>query len=150
MFRHIMIATVFVCVTSSFPQQPKSTENKPSSFTIRILNGKTGKPVTDELPNIWFDDAKDAFGIPTNAEGEIKVPIGKPEPQNVRFLPNHYVDCRYSKDWVGALRLKIPLAEINSKGVVGDNFCGKQHAEPTPGVLIMYVRKRTLMEWWRL
>src|SRR5579859_4528233 len=125
MFRHILIATVFICVTGSFPQQPKSTESKPSSFTIRILNGKTGKPVTDELPNIWFDDAKEAFGIPTNAEGEIKVPIGNPEPRNIRFLPNHYVDCRYAKDRVGGLLLKMPLAEIISKGIVGGNLCGK-------------------------
>ena len=150
MFRHILIATVFVCVTSSFSQQPKSTESKPSSFTIRVLNGKTGRPVTDELPNLWFDDARDAFNIPTNAEGEIKVAIGNPEPQNIRFLPNHYVDCRYSKESVGGLQVKIPLAEIISKGIVGHNFCGKQHAEPIPGLLIMYVRKRTLIEEMRL
>jgi hypothetical protein len=150
MFIRSLVATALACVSCSFTQQPKSTESKPSSFTIRILNGKTGRPVTDELPNIWFGDAKDAFGIPTSAEGEIKVPIGNPEPQNIRFLPNHYVDCRYAKDRVGGLRLKIPLAEIISKGVVGDNVCGTQHAEPTPGVLVMYVRKRTLMEGMRL
>jgi hypothetical protein len=150
MFRHILIPTVLACVTCSFTQQPKSTEIKSLSITIRILNGKTGKPVTDELPNIWFDDAKDATNIPTNAKGEISLPIGTPEPQNIRFLPNHYVDCRYAKDRVGGMRLKMPLAEIVSKGVVAGNLCGKQHIDPTPGVLVMYVRKRTLMEGMRL
>lgn len=106
--------------------------------------------MTDELPNIWFDDAKDAINFHTNAEGEIKVAISSPEPQNIRFLPNHYVDCRYAKDRVGGLRLKMPLAEIISKGLVGGNLCGKQHAAPTPGVLVMYVRKRTWVEGMRL
>ncbi|HET9792812.1 MAG TPA: hypothetical protein VFR08_16070 [Candidatus Angelobacter sp.] len=97
-----------------------------------------------------MNDARDPFNIGTNAKGEISLPIGSPGPQNVRFLPNKYVDCRYARESVRGLWVKLPLAEIITKGIVTGNVCGKQHADPTPGVLAVYVRKRTLMEWWRL
>jgi hypothetical protein len=82
----------------------------------------------------------------TNWTGEIVVDVTGAVPRELRFLPNWYADCRYEGDVQKGSQVKYSIAEILSNGVVGENVCGGRHAKPIPGVLVLYVRPRTLQE----
>ena len=116
---------------------------------MRFLNGKTGKPVTDENPNIFFDDAEAASLLPhTDAQGEALLDL-PPKTDHLRMRSNLYADCRIRpmEDGIGAGEpIKYSVAAIQTQGLVGDNLCGKFHAPASPGVLILYVRPWTARE----
>lgn len=61
-------------------------------------------------------------------------------------MPNYYFDCRNKQDTIAGRDIQYSLDKIISEGIVGGNLCGKQHAKPLPGVLVVYVRPRTFME----
>jgi hypothetical protein len=65
------------------------------------------------------------------------------------FLPNYYSDCRYKKDTPSGMNVDYSLDKIISEGIVAENFCGKQHTQPVPGVFVIYVRNRTFWEGMR-
>jgi hypothetical protein len=114
---------------------------------ILLVNGKTGKPVSDDRPSIVIDHEKRLLPIP-NAHGQIIVSVG-PQSHIIRILPNWYADCR-SKDSSAAWELEYPIETILSKGIVGDNLCGDRRRENIPGVFVLFVRPRTLIEKWKL
>lgn len=139
---------------STFAQQPSQGTVVPK-IQIRLLNGKNGKPIKDDTPNIWFDDAnssltKGPLNPHTDANGEISLAINDRNVKYVRVLPNQYADCRFKDDSIAGRLSSYSLTEIITKGIVSNNVCGKQQAEPRPGVLIIYVRPMTFMERWRL
>jgi hypothetical protein len=112
---------------------------------VRLLNGKNGKPIKHEFPNIWLGDAK--FPTSPQAEkGDVNLEIGAIQPREIRVMPNYYVDCRFGRDTLDGNLLKYSLDEIASKGVVAENRCGQVHTTPIPGVLVLYVRPMTLKE----
>ena len=47
------------------------------------------------------------------------------------------------------MQLEISLDQIIAKGVVAPNLCGKEQQKAVPGVLVIYVRKRTFWEGMR-
>jgi hypothetical protein len=123
----------------------------PSSIVIRLLNGKNGKPIIDKQLNIRLGNNNALSGDP-NSQGEVVVDIVNVEPRELRVRPNNDFDCRFKQDQMGpgGLDLKYSLDEIVSKGVVGDNHCGKAYVLPTPGILTLYLRPRILMEGFSL
>ena len=118
-----------------------------SSIVIRFLNGKNGKSITDKKVTIELGKSG-AFFRDADSKGEIVLDIGNAENRELRVRPDDYFDCRFKHDQMGlgGLNLEYSLDEIISKGVVGNNFCGKAHVSPTPGVLALYLRQRTLIE----
>lgn len=73
------------------------------------------------------------------------------QPHALAVLPDFRFDCRSKEDTsILGRTLKYPLDDIVSKGVVGNNLCGKVTVAPVPGVLILFVRPRTFKEKFEL
>ncbi|MGB7285142.1 MAG: hypothetical protein WBE13_22985, partial [Candidatus Acidiferrum sp.] len=95
-----LLGAIYLFSCTSAHTQTKSSEPRTTKIVIRILNGKTGWPIWDELPNIWIGAARSPFDPPprTNWRGEITVEVPATGPREVRFTPNWYVDCRPTSD----------------------------------------------------
>jgi len=149
LFRMTSVACFLAIVL--FPMQqasvPKAGVNK---IVLRVLNGKSGKPIKHDSPSIWLGNTQHPMNPPTDSKGEIMVDIHEAEPREIRVMPNWYADCRFRDDHAAGMKVRYPLDEIIAKGVVAENVCGKSLANPVPGVLILYVRPRTLKEKWDL
>ena len=118
---------------------------------LRMLNGKTGKPIwRHDVTNVWLGDAKEFSLQRTDGKGEIVIDVRNVQPFEIRVLPSTYADCRFKGDQMSGRLVRYSLAEIISKGVVGENLCGKTRVSPTPGVLVVYVRPRSFIEAWKL
>jgi hypothetical protein len=141
------IAAVLLSLLVTCPAQQGGEVS--GKIVLRILNGKTGKPIwRHDYPNIWLGNA--AVKQRTDSRGEIIIDVSNAQPPEIRFLPNTYFDCRSKRDNTSFSKVKYPLHEIISKGVVGENLCGTDHVSPTPGVIVMYVPPRTFIELWNL
>jgi hypothetical protein len=141
-----LIACFLLCAAQQHP--PSVAEG--DTLIIRLLNGKTGKPVKNSVINVWLEDAQIAALNPTtDSNGEIHLRIADAQSRTLRFLPGDSVDCRYKKGQLFE-PVKFPIQEILSHGVVAPNLCGNATAKPTPGVLVIFVRNLTFMEKWRL
>jgi hypothetical protein len=143
--KSFQIALPFLLTTILCPAQ-----NTPS-IVIRFLNGKNGKRIQEKQVTIELGKNGVVFRD-ADSNGEIVLAIPNAEPRELRVRPDDYFDCRFRHDQMGpgGLELKYSLDEIISKGVVGDNLCGKAHVLPAPGVLTLYLRPRTLIEGFKL
>ena len=150
MKRLLPIVSVIACWLLSAAQQQAPSVLAGDTIIIRLLNGKTGKPAKNSVINVWFEDPQKAPLNPTtDPNGEIHLRIADAQSKTLRFLPGDSVDCRYKKGQLFE-PVKFSTQEILSHGVVAPNLCGKATAQPTPGVLVIFVRNLTFMEKWRL
>jgi hypothetical protein len=133
-----------------FAQQVTSPSGVSHRIIIRLLNGRNGKPIRDENPNIWLGNAAIVTATQADSMGEIGLDIRGVRPREIRFRGNHYVDCRGKAQREIPQNIKYSLDEILSTGVVSENDCGKNRVSPTPGVLVLYLRPMTLIENWNL
>jgi hypothetical protein len=74
------------------------------------------------------------------------IDISDVRPFEIRVSPSDHFDCRFKRDFSNGNLVRYSLAEIISRGVVGENLCGKARISPEPGVLVIYVRPRTFIE----
>jgi hypothetical protein len=141
----VMLSLLVVCPA-------RQTGAGASKIVLRLLDGKNGKAIKNEYPNISLGHAGPNWAARTDFKGEIIVDISNVQLFEIRVRPNYYFDCRFKRDQMGSggLQVSYPLDEIISKGIVGENLCGKTRALPTPGVLVVCVRPRTFMEKWKL
>jgi len=137
-------------MTGLYPVQNTAAEATTQTIKVLLLNGKTGKPIKNDTPNIWFGDAKFTINPHTNSNGEVVVSVNEAQSQELRILPNLYADCRFKGDSTAGMGVKYSLEEIITTGVVSENLCGKHRIDPIPNRLVLYVRPRTFMERWRL
>jgi hypothetical protein len=121
-----------------------------STITIRLLNGKNGKPITDRDFNIHLGSSWDNLLHDTDSRGEIKLDVADVWPRTIRVAPDFRFDCRSKKDFGDGGMIEYSLDEILTKGVVGKNFCGKATSLAHPSVLVIFVRPRTFIEKWKL
>jgi hypothetical protein len=143
------ITQVLVAVRSP-AQQPTAQDAGSSKIVVRLLNGKNGKPLRNEYPNIWLGNAS-GINPKTDANGEITVDISRVQPRTVRVLGNYYVDCRpRGSNKLAAMNVSYSLDEIIAKGIETENDCGKSQVDPIPGVLVLYLRPMTFIEKWEL
>ena len=140
-----LLGLVLLSEPALFAQAKKAPEVR-HKITVRVLDGVTGFPEWFELPNIWIGSNKSSGNPRLNFQGEVQIDITEATPRILRFLPNWYADCRFSGDIDKGMQLSYPLDDILETGVVGGNVCGQPHAKPHPGVIIFYVRSRTLPE----
>jgi hypothetical protein len=122
-----------------------------SKIVIRLLNGKNGHPIGDSTVNVWLGNEISASQMIPDAKDEIGLDLAGVEPRTLRVAPNMRLDCR-STNGHSPPGDQIPysLDEILSKGIVGENVCGKATASPTPGGLILFFRPMTFYERWML
>ena len=112
-------------------------------ITIRVVDGRSGHPITDEKLQLWFNSQSgSAMSISTDKQGVARVDA--PSAAALLLSANLYVDCRYSKQ-TGPERPTYPVSEIVQSGVLAANTCGKLKLSPTPGELIFFVRPE---HWW--
>jgi hypothetical protein len=131
-------------------QQVTSPSASSNRIIIRLLNGRNGKPIRGENPNIWLGNPAKVPASQTDSMGEIALDIGDVRPREIRFRGNYFVDCRGKTQREVPQNIKYSLDEILTTGMVSENDCGKSRVTPTPGVLILYLRPRTFIENWNL
>jgi hypothetical protein len=124
--------------------------DNPVKVVVRLLNGKTDKPIwLHDATNVGLGDGQ-LFLRRTGSKGEITVDIGNARPFEIRVSPSNHFDCRFNRDVSSGILVRYSLEEIISRGVVGENLCGKARISPEPGVLVIYVRERTFIELWKM
>jgi hypothetical protein len=122
------------------------SEKAHAIIVIRLLNGNNGKPIKHEgLAIVLGDNPQEDFRA--DSRGELILDLSKSHPRDLRaWMFSYYMDCRSKGDMNVAGAVRYSLDEITSKGIVAENDCGKIHASPTPGVLVLYMRPMTFKE----
>lgn len=138
MRRFLAIAVLF-CY---YPLGLAAQETTTVSITIKVLNGKTGKAVWRESPNIWIDK-EPRINPYTNLHGKTIIKVSSAAAQ-LRIGPNWGHECR-GKDDTPAF---YSIAEILRLGIVSQNVCGAATIAPIPGVLVFYELPSTWRERW--
>jgi hypothetical protein len=67
-----------VSATLSFAQDQMPASKPTATITIRLINSKNGKPITDETPNVWVG-TKLLKPVRADSRGEIRVSIPSTE-----------------------------------------------------------------------
>ena len=108
-------------------------------ITIKVLNGKNGKPVVLESPNVYVGDSIGNVNPHTDRHGQARLRIPT-NAETIKISPNWGDECRRATTLPS-----YSIAEILQKGIVTENSCGASRVNPTPGVLVFYERPHT---WW--
>jgi hypothetical protein len=145
-FRTTCLATI-VLLAVTIPCRAQNA----AGIVIRFLNGKNGKPVKDKQVTIIYGKGPAVY-LDADSKGEIVLSVADVEGGELRVRPDYYFDCRFTQDQAGpgGLEVKYSGDEIISNGIVGENLCSKAHSQPSPGVLILYLRPRSFLEKWKL
>jgi hypothetical protein len=123
-------------------QGAKATQHDPKTqqhiVTIKIINAKTNKPVTDEQLNVALRvDQIGSVAMPTDKNGIIEVKTGSAS--IIRILSNMYADCRAR----GELYTNYSIAEIRANGITTGNLCSDARPKAKPGELILFEIPKT-------
>jgi len=134
--------------------QLAAPETQTQGITVKLLNGKTGRPVW------WRGSAAVRFGKTlthrelspiykrTNLFGEADLDVTGADPPQVAVRPDFISrDCRFESGSQSESPL-YSIDEIRSKGIVSANYCGAPRRDPKPGVIMIYVVPSTLRELW--
>jgi hypothetical protein len=115
-----------------------AAETHGHEVTIRIINAKTGKPVTDEKLNVALRiDQIGSVAMATDKNGIIDVDPGKAT--TIRILSNMYADCRPR----GELYTDYSLTVIRKTGITTGNLCSDARPAAKPGELILFEIPKT-------
>ena len=108
------------------------------TITVRLVNGKNGKPITDENLNVWVNDATGAQLFRPDRDGVIKLRVASNDV--LSFASNIQVTCHpYSRD-ERSVR-KYPVSEILAHGISDENLCSKKiRVEARVGEFVFYER----------
>src|SRR5208337_4381848 len=98
-----MVAVLFSLLVVSSAQQ---TGVGASKIVSRLVNGKNGKAIRNEAPNINLGGA-DPILPRTDSKGEITVDISNVQPFEARVRPNYYFDCHFKRDQMGPGGLQV-------------------------------------------
>src|SRR5580658_3496243 len=105
----VLLSLLVIC-----PAQQTSVNT--GKIILRMLNGKTGKPIRrHDVTNVWLGDAKEFSLQRTDAKGEIVVEISNVHPSEIRVLPSTYADCRFKGDQTSGRLVRYSLDDIISK-----------------------------------
>lgn len=122
-------------------------------FTIRILEAHGGKPVKNELLNVWVGrglviDSPDRGKVSplyrTDSHGDAIVLVS-PGADTLSLIVGTDIPCEPHS--ATDPDLNFSLDKILRYGAVSENVCGKARAKPEPGVLIVFVKHRP---WWQI
>jgi hypothetical protein len=120
-------------------------------LTIRLINGKNGKPITDENLNVFRNGSRFAENFRADHNGVIRLTIDRDAV--VDFASNIQVTCHpYSaNDGSEHLPRLYRVREILETGISDKNMCSKKiSVEAKPGEFVYYERPRTFWEWMSL
>lgn len=110
---------------------------------IRVLDGRSGHPISDEHVQVWFNSIKGpALDLPTDKDGYAALSLSQGV-ESLFIFTDFYYDCRPFRKNVS--KPSYAVAEILKTGVVAENVCGKFTTEPKRGELTFFVRP---LHWW--
>ena len=128
-------------------------------ITIKMLDSKTGKPITTSEFQVWLGDSVTSAhtsGVsprwvkPSNdGLGKLSLPTG------ATVLTVHaqcgaakwgYVNCDRLKDRGPFEEHWYSISDILTSGVTAPNFCSKQTAVAKPGEFVFFVRPMSFVE----
>jgi hypothetical protein len=147
-------------------------------INIRVLNGRNGKPITNECLNVWVGTRQRTHMVAaTSNEGVALLHIAdndilaetacpgwvsrasrRTDMDGITVSGDRYIACQeYAKILPGepptdplTTMPYYPIKKILESGISAANTCGKFRAEARPGELIFYVRPRTFSERMKL
>ena len=141
-----------------------SATGNAQSLRIRLLDGRSGKPISNGGANVWVGENRkagmpipgDRNGIATllltdNAE-QVNVDAGANAPPTFLYAPEiriqvGYVRCHAAQTKFSWLQITpYPSQEWTRTGIVTANTCGKAVAKPEPGELTLFVRPLNFRE----
>jgi hypothetical protein len=112
---------------------------------IRLINGKNGKPITDENLNIFRNGSGFAENAKPDRNGVITLRIERSAVFGVGS--NIQVTCHPYKPNEKEVRT-YSVGKVLSDGIVDLNTCSKKvKATAQPGEFIFFERPRTFWEW---
>jgi hypothetical protein len=127
---------------------PLCAQAQAKSLTIRLLNGKSGRPMKNERLLIFFGASPDDvrvhkvhLDLHTDANGEASLPLNEPTLVYLQVL----VDFRTLCQEVPNSR-SFSVEDTIERGMQTPNNCGQAAAAPTPGTFVVYARPATIKE----
>jgi hypothetical protein len=124
---------------------PCASHAQTAEIHIRIINGKTGRPIKNETLRVWTTrNHVDADLWPTDANGSVLLKVDGAT--QIAVDANQYASCRTLPANQQASQFLYSVAEILNKGIATDNTCGPVRVAARPGELILFERPFTLME----
>jgi len=144
---------------------------------IRVVNGRNGKPITDECLNVWIGTGRAGSHLVagTNKDGIAVLRVGDadifaetPCQGSTTRVPAHSDEIRISGDFYIACQeygKRIPgdtvtdpltlvpsysIKKIVESGLALANTCGKQKAVANPGELTSFARPMSFWEKMKL
>jgi hypothetical protein len=116
-----------------------SLEAEEVEITIRLINGKNGKPITDENLNVFLAGSGFAKNYRADSNGLIKLHIDRGD--SLEFSSNIQVTCHpYNGNDDGGRHLhrQFHVSDIIDHGVSDQNLCSKKVlVEPKPSEFIV-------------
>jgi hypothetical protein len=142
-----LIITSFVAAQKEDSASTK-TKEAATTLTIRLLNGKTGKPIANKNVTVrWETDWKMTFvTIGKNGIGTFDVESGRTQfwlesPTRLKEpFRGVYTDCNEPE------LKKVEVKQVVYTGYVPHNKCGRHTFNPKPGEVVVWAKP---MPWWR-
>ena len=118
------------------------------TITIRLVNGRNGKPITDENPNVFLNGSGFARNYKADKNGTISLAVDRNA--TISFAGNIEVSCHPYTPSERQMRW-YRASEILDHGISDENLCSKKiRVEAKSGEFVFYERPHTFLEWWRL
>ena len=118
------------------------------TITLRLVNGRNGKPITDENLNVFLNGSGFAESYRADKNGTIRLTVD--HNATVSFASNIDVTCHPYTPNERQQRL-YRVSEILDHGISDENSCSRKiRVEARAGEFVFFERPRSLWEWWRL
>jgi len=122
-----------------------------TALRVQILNGRTGRPVTNVHLKLFrdvhahsFSGAHNDKGETTDGEGYAPIPNVDATTSNIFIAVDLHRPCSKTD------KHDFSMVKVRVTGVVSENSCKPRISMyPQPGTLIFYVRDLTLLEKMR-
>jgi hypothetical protein len=140
-----MLFAVWLCASLNVEAQDATT------LRVQILNGKTGRPVTNVHFNLFRDAHLKPFSGATGGKGEITDGEGYDAIPNVdTSVSGVFISVDLHRACSKTDKHNFELTKVRVTGVVSENSCRPRISMyPQPGTLIFYVRDETFLEKMR-
>jgi len=136
-----LVLTVFIFLVLCI----SNTEATAQTVVVRLLNGRTGKPIPNNRMVVVLLRAatKQSIDLTTNQEGDVQFEsVGV---KGFQVLSLFQVGC--GEQVPGGPQPVYSVEEILKKGLITKNICGHLNTEPLRGKLLYFVRPA---HWWEL
>jgi hypothetical protein len=116
-----------------------------TTITVRILNGRTGKPLKGIRMYVSFDDKPYEINEILSKDGTLS--FSERDRKIMKLSPVGTISCGEQKP--GQPDPVYQLSEIVAKGYVSRNDCGHHYVEPHPGELVLFRKYATQWELFK-